>query len=917
MSSEKNELLENNINKSNDATLNTNTYTKIPEEIKNILSKILNQHLEKRLSKLEHNSKEGQHNLKTTGLKFKEFINNIYTLQKGVKDTLKELEKSKKKMETKKIKVNQKERISKSHVPYKKLKINVNNDCLTNKTEIHKDKIKTNININNYKTEDIKKINNRSKTYKNKEQYKIKEKQLKLDKIDNYTSPSKPEDNKAKTIQNYATERKPEQKKIYNSTIINKSRSTKKYKPYSKSQIFSDVASERSIKNLPIKKNEKTELKTITHIKDKTDKKIENKKKPLIKKNKDKDKDKNKKIMNKKDKKEEKIEDKKEQKEEIKKVEDIKRDGEIKNEKVNKDDNDVNKEIKIDEKKNEINMKEKNDIIVKEENKEDNKNNDDITNTDKQKDEIKPKESETQKIKEEKIEQNIEEIKKEEKIDKTKNQEEKKIDNEIKQENVPKEDSDKKDEKIEEIQNQIIKKPEDNNQLSINNENEIIKEEIKIEKQTEQQPSSPKENQIEIKTKKEPLNKEIITSDKKEEPKSPIDNPPEIIIVKNEDNKKIITEQKPNLLLNEGAKNDIINQEKKNEIENKEEKVINNETIKQNTGNENNDLLIENFKKESEMDKLADDELIKHYQSQYIDLELNQSLNQNLSFSQSFLQSKSMLGEKPPKTAPRDPNIPLTLDEIIKKYKNDFIYVFDFLTFKEKIQFSGIHKGFKSERIYLLNTKREEAITSLELKERETLEDRITQFKLKFPKKEYMKPLEAYKINKASIMSIQNLDKDMYSKLFKQKVLDIKLSDIYILYRILFVILGEPKIAEIEEDEVFWLKCIEYLNEKGKDKIGSFILEKMKQYEFKHKDIYLLNKLLVGIKPKMNPATFSKISGTSGLLFIGIKEMLEYSGILITKKTPINRIYDNLMYYKTIIDPLTNFIDFLSNIKST
>jgi hypothetical protein len=155
----------------------------------------------------------------------------------------------------------------------------------------------------------------------------------------------------------------------------------------------------------------------------------------------------------------------------------------------------------------------------------------------------------------------------------------------------------------------------------------------------------------------------------------------------------------------------------------------------------------------------------------------------------------------------------------------------------------------------------------------------------------------------------------MFSKLFKQKVLDIKLSDIYIVYRVLFALMGETKIAEIVDDNEFWEKCIEYLNNNGKNKIGSFIYEKSKSFDFSHKNIYTLNKLLVGIKPKLNPGSFSKISGTTGLLIFIVRDALEFAGVLITNKTPKSRIYDNLMYYKNLIEPLTNFIDFLSKIK--
>ena len=91
-------------------------------------------------------------------------------------------------------------------------------------------------------------------------------------------------------------------------------------------------------------------------------------------------------------------------------------------------------------------------------------------------------------------------------------------------------------------------------------------------------------------------------------------------------------------------------------------------------------------------------------------------MNQRKDFSQHFLQNGKIIKEKTQEKKSMDPNIPLTRDEMIKKYKDDFIYVFDFLDFKERIIFSGIHKGYKKERLYLLNTKREEVISSLELK---------------------------------------------------------------------------------------------------------------------------------------------------------------------------------------------------------
>ena len=127
--------------------------------------------------------------------------------------------------------------------------------------------------------------------------------------------------------------------------------------------------------------------------------------------------------------------------------------------------------------------------------------------------------------------------------------------------------------------------------------------------------------------------------------------------------------------------------------------------------------------------------------------------------------------------------------------------------------------------------------------------------------------------------------------------------------------MGKRKIAEIKDNYKFWIRCKDYLKCNGIDKIGSFILEKSKDFDFSHKTIYLINKLLCGIKPNINASYFSKISGTIGMLIFIVKDALEFCGVLCSKKTPKNRIYDNLMYYKNIIDNLNNFIKNLNNEK--
>ena len=889
--------------------------SQIPEETKKLLASLLKHRLEEKITKLETKEKEDEETLKFVYKKFKGYISLLDVFTKETIKNLKERkELLKKKEEEKKSKDANKSHKSKSLAPHKKLEINTRNDILTNRTITNKNKNKISVNINNinnisrhnYQTEVPKKEHERPKTFKGRRiplekdsNTKIKTKPIKLDKITNISTPVRPEDLKIKTITNYNTEKKPESKTIHNSVIhnTNKSKSIKKKVKGNNLELsknFSDVG--KNLKKLDKFTSEKSSKKSINIIQDKLNKKNENK---------DKDNKKEltgKKLVNKKtNDKLKKAQPKTDKKED-------KKDSKNDNNKVNKEkenENDEKEEEKPNESKENIDEEKKEEVKsdnVEKKDEHENKN-DNVEKSEQKEEKLISGESKNQeatKVEEKNKEENTAQIEKENKVDNTSNKIE-----------IPKEekiDSDKKDE------NKV------DNTLDKNNETPKEEKPIEIGKK-EENIKTENEKEINKIIPEQTLEAEL----KKEEQKIIQENEANSLITQKPEEQKITEEIKqeekePKKIESQPQSPDDTpsaeNSEKK-EILNKEEEKTPIEPNNENKpSNENNAKLIETIRKDNEeMKKENEEELLKHYQSQIIDINLNQSINQNMSFSQSFLQSRSILGEQPIEKIKRDPNVPLTKDEILKKYKNYFIYIFDFLDFKDRVMFSGIHKGFKNERIYLLNTKREEAIASLELNERETINDRLNKFMTSYSSSEYKQPLSQFTIARNSATAIVSIDKETFSKLFKQKTLDIKLSEIYIVYRVLFLLFGEQKIAEIVDDGEFWEKCIEYLNTNGGNKIGSFILEKSKSFDFSKNSIYLINKLLVGIKPNFTTAHFSKVNGTTGLLMFIIRDALEYAGIIVTKRTPKSRIYNNLVYYKNLIENLTNFIDYLVNIE--
>ena len=336
---------------------------------------------------------------------------------------------------------------------------------------------------------------------------------------------------------------------------------------------------------------------------------------------------------------------------------------------------------------------------------------------------------------------------------------------------------------------------------------------------------------------------------------------------------------------------------------------------------ENRNLINELDKKIEEKEKEKDNEL-KENQKEEIKTESNINQEQLTDANQSSINQSSILNQ----TAilaeqfvliSRDPDAPFTIENILKFEKTQCLGILDFLNFEEKIQFTGINRGFILERIYLLNNKREDLIRSMDLPQRETVDDLITQIRLKYSNVELSKNLTEFQASRGGIKAVELLNNELYGKLFKKPILEKNAEEICIIYRVLFALFGEYKIATIYGDQLFWIKCTEYLINNSNGKIGTFIVDKFKDITFEHKKIFLLNKLLIGAKKNINPTYYSKICGTTGLLIFIIKDALEYCGVIINeKKTQPARIFDNLMYYKNSIDTLAYFIDALSMIKT-
>ena len=319
------------------------------------------------------------------------------------------------------------------------------------------------------------------------------------------------------------------------------------------------------------------------------------------------------------------------------------------------------------------------------------------------------------------------------------------------------------------------------------------------------------------------------------------------------------------------------------------------------------------FNLDAQNDLIQNESRIMH-DEQLVDVN-NQSLNQSSMINQSSMLNLSLL-ERYIFIA-KEPNIPFSIENTLKYDKIKCLGILDFLNFQEKMEFTGIHRGFNIERISFLNNKREDFIKILELSNRETINDLIMKIRLNYTNDELSKNFTKFEISRGPSKAVELLNNELYSKIFKKNYIEKNEEEICKVYRVLFVLFDEYEIANINNNRLFWTKCVEYLTKNSDGKIGSFILDKINNISFEHKKIFLINKILLGMKKIMIPNYFSKICGTTGLLVFGIKDALEYCGVIKNdKKTQPSRILDNLLYYKNSIDTIASFIDYLSGIKT-
>ena len=175
----------------------------------------------------------------------------------------------------------------------------------------------------------------------------------------------------------------------------------------------------------------------------------------------------------------------------------------------------------------------------------------------------------------------------------------------------------------------------------------------------------------------------------------------------------------------------------------------------------------------------------------------------------------------------------------------------------------------------------------------------IENLKKKYNDDEFDKPYLPFVLTRGAIKAVEFLNQDLYYKIFTKDELDPSLSEIIIIYRILYQLLKVENLVSIKNDNDFWKENCKFLLSESHDKLGTFMVEKSKEFCFDCENCYKLKEMIENVKSKIVPSYFSKICGTTGLIVFVVKDALEYSGAIVNdKKTQPRKIYDNILYEK-------------------
>lgn len=119
---------------------------------------------------------------------------------------------------------------------------------------------------------------------------------------------------------------------------------------------------------------------------------------------------------------------------------------------------------------------------------------------------------------------------------------------------------------------------------------------------------------------------------------------------------------------------------------------------------------------------------------------------------------------------------------------------------------------------------------------------------------------------------------------------------VYKLYLKLVNPIGFDDVLRTNNSGEIWRYILNYFKERNSGKLGFTIEEDSAKLDLSAENCFKVLKLLGNFSSKLTANYFTKICGTTGLFIFVLKDILEYAGIIMDKKSSPPRLY-SLAHY--------------------
>ena len=170
----------------------------------------------------------------------------------------------------------------------------------------------------------------------------------------------------------------------------------------------------------------------------------------------------------------------------------------------------------------------------------------------------------------------------------------------------------------------------------------------------------------------------------------------------------------------------------------------------------------------------------------------------------------------------------------------------------------------------------------------------LNEFKSKHKEEEYKAAVPPFQFGKAVMKTIDKLNDEKLYSYFESK--EVPNKDILLIYRLFLQFTNKDKNEmKNKNDNELWQLIKDKIYSNKKDKLAEHVKELTKDLDLSDQNIKLVDDMTKNCKEKLSPKNFNNNLTTSAFSML-IKELLEYSGIITGKKTPLQMEYKKLEY---------------------